>query len=132
MQERWNGVDEALSEFSRFLAHDFPKLELQHLYDFEMTDEEYQLSRKAKSAIYNLPGVYLFYDKSGSLLYIGKASWTFDKRVWKHPEIVDAKYIDVIPFDWATSSFCMALEYFLISKLRPNYNKHGRDYDYPE
>ncbi len=130
MSARWADVNAVVTEFRRYLSTDFPSLQVTPLYDFNWSQEEYKASREVSA--YNSPGVYLFYNESGELLYIGKASWTFDKRVWKHPEIVDARHIDVIAFDWPTSHFCLALEYFLIAKLNPRYNKQGREYGYIE
>src|ERR1700744_5995027 len=80
MQPRWKDVSEAINEFRRHLSADFPSFVVQHLYDFAWTPEQYKSSRKTSA--YNACGVYLVYDADGKLLYVGKASWTFDKRGW--------------------------------------------------
>ena len=124
--ERWRQVQAEIEEFRRFLYADFPPLEITAAYDFAWANgPEYKASRK--DGRYGRCGVYLFFEEGGTLLYVGKALWTFDKRIWTH-DIRDAKYIDLICFDDRHYPFALALEHFLICRLKPAWNTQGVSY----
>ncbi|MDB5328983.1 MAG: hypothetical protein JWP03_134 [Phycisphaerales bacterium] len=127
--DRWQSVKAQVEDFRRYLYADFPPLEIREGYDFAWHwGDDYKTSRKDKR--YGQPGVYLFFDEAGELLYVGKGIYTFDKRIWTH-QIQGARYIDLIPFDQKHAPFLLALEHFLICRLKPKANKQGIDYDVP-
>src|SRR4051812_10751319 len=72
-------------------------------------------------------GVYLLYDWDDSLQYVGVATYSFDKRMWRHDKHFESKGLDrgtieVICFEADTSFLAPALEYYLISRLKPSLN----------
>lgn len=126
--DRWKAVEAEIEDFRRYLAPTFPPIRITEGYDFRWSQEDYKRSRKDKS--YNCCGVYLFYDETGTLLYVGKAIYTFDKRIWTH-QIDGARYIDLICFDERHAPFALALEHFLISRLKPKWNTQAVGYEVP-
>ncbi len=121
--ERWRTVQERLEEFRRYLAPDFPCLEIKEGYDYEWSyGPEWKSACKTKR--FDPCGVYLIYDGAGTLLYVGKADW-FYKRMLKHEDVPDKRFIDLICFAEEHSPFVLALETFLIQKLTPPGNTNG-------
>ena len=81
--DRWQTVRAEIADFRRYLSDSFPPIDIRPAYDFDWGDgSQYKASRK--DGRYSCCGVYLFYDEAGTLLYVGKAMWTFDKRIWSH------------------------------------------------
>jgi hypothetical protein len=123
--DRWKRVNDALTEFRRDLAPSFPPLTIESLYDYSWSDEQYRQSRS--DGRYWKWGVYIFFDGPGDVLYVGQATYSFDKRVWTH-ERREATCIDVISFPETVWHFIPALELFLICKLKPKHNKVAMTY----
>ena len=124
--DRWQRVNALVDEFRRDLSPDFPSLDIASLYDYGWTAEQYRASRADKR--YWKWGVYLFFDAAGSVVYVGQATFSFDKRVWSH-DFPEAACIDVIPVPTRVWHFIPALEIFLICKLKPKYNKVAAAYN---
>lgn len=91
-----------------------------------------------KDAIKNLPelpGVYLFYDQAGSLVYVGKATSLKDRvrsyfRGQRTPRPIEEMIHEVVKIDWQeTESVLEAviLESIFIKKFQPKYNVLGKD-----
>lgn len=80
--DRWKTVETEIEDFRRYLAPSFPPIQITEGYDFRWSQDEYKRWRKERP--YQCCGVYLFYDSAGTLLHVGKALWTFDKRLWTH------------------------------------------------
>jgi hypothetical protein len=128
--KRWQKVQAQLEEFHRYLYPRFPRLEVKPLYVLPLVKEEKRLVQKTK--LHRSRGVYLLYDAAGQLLMVGSEIFQFQKRVEQHiPNVPDARYIDVIPFDDAHWPFLLALESFLIARLKPRNNIHFFGYTIP-
>jgi hypothetical protein len=127
--DRWKAVEVEIEDFRRYLAPNFPPIKITEGYDFRWSQDEYKRSRKERP--YQCCGVYLFYDDAGTLLYVGKAIYTFDKRIWTH-QIDGPRYIDLICFDERHAPFALALEHFLICRLKPKGNTQGIGYEVPK
>ena len=122
--ERWRSVQEKIAEFRRYLAPDFPPLEVQEGYDYEWGyGPEWDAARNAKR--YDPCGVYLIYNAAGTLLYVGKADW-FYKRMLTHDWLANKRFIDLICFPQEHAPFLLALEAFLIRSLNPPGNTRGK------
>ena len=67
-----------------------------------------------------LKGLYLIYDRSGRLIYVGKTHTRFSIRFYYHRKRMDCYWFDVIPLDNNLLIDC--LEPFLISQLQPPRN----------
>lgn len=112
--DRWQKVKAQLTDFQEYLYAGFPRLEIREGYDFAWGwGDRYKVSRKDQR--YNQASVYLFYSEAGELLYVGKATYAFDKRIWTH-QIEGTKFIDLIPFEQNHAPFLLALEHFLICR----------------
>jgi hypothetical protein len=127
--DRWGPIKVQIDHFRRYLATDFPTIDIVAGYDFTWSQDQYKESRKHSP--YQCCGVYLFFNGTAELLYVGKALWTFDKRIWTH-QIENARYIDFICFDDEHAPFALALEHFLICRLKPKFNSHGIGYEVPQ
>jgi hypothetical protein len=123
--DRWQHLNDAIAEFRRDLAPTFPSLTIESLYEHSWTHDQYRLSRTDKRFL--KWGVYIFFDALDNVLYVGQATFAFDKRVWSH-EIPDASHIDVVSFPESVWHFIPALELFLICKLKPKHNKIATTY----
>ena len=74
-------------------------------------------------------GVYMHFAEGATTpLYIGSASYSFEKRVEMHL-FNDARYIDVICFDGQHWPFQFALEAFLITRMKPRENRVFKVYN---
>jgi hypothetical protein len=121
-------VQEELNEFCRYLAPSFPKLQMRHAFDVDNLDSDWKDGLKCRA--WQESGVYLAFDIDGKLCYVGKATATFNKRI-KRP-IVDASTVEVIPFPDEYLFMADALESFLISRLQPPGNGHGKQKCFPQ
>ena len=105
-----------------------PKVDVQLAVDSAWAAEEYR-SRRPQGFPGRSRGVYLFFDQSDALIYVGKACWNFDKRIWGHYSSKKHwKWIDIIPFEDEWWFLIPALEAFLIARLHPRDNKEYRGY----
>jgi hypothetical protein len=126
--KRWRPIEAELGEFRRYLYDGFPPLKICEGYDSAW--ERGPLYKSAvKARRYYRAGVYLFFDVDGKLLYVGKGMW-FYGRIFRHA-IPGARYVDLIAFDEQHAPFLSALEHFLICRLKPHFNKNGREYEVP-
>ena len=131
MEERWRGrVWPVLAEFQTFLSDKVPPLEIVQAVDRTWSDDDYKRLRPDGFPS-RLRGVYLIFDPESVLQYVGLAMWSFDNRVWSHDEYVTRRWTDVIPFDDRRIFLAPALEFYMISQLKPPANKQYRDYDLP-
>jgi hypothetical protein len=83
-----------------------------------------------------LPGVYLFLNSTGNIIYIGKASKGLGQRIGngyigqggviKDPKISEASQLYTIALPMRLFFMAPALEEFLIDKLDPKGNTIGR------
>ena len=128
--ERWQPVIPVLREFDSALSKHVPPTSVLAASDGEWSDEEYERLRP-KGFPSNLRGVYLLFDSPGELLYVGLAMWCFDKRVWSHDSEMDRRWVDIIPFDDQHIFLAPALEFFLIARLSPPYNKTYKGHTIP-
>ena len=124
---RWEPVLEAIAVFRSYLAPNVPPFELIAANDKRWTDEEYGRLRPSGFPA-RLRGVYLIYDDAEALLYVGMATVCFDKRVWKHGHAA-RRYTDIIVFGDEHLFLAPALEYFLITQLRPPKNTAFRGHE---
>ena len=124
--ERWQAAFAAIEEFRSYLAASVPPIQILRAHEEGWTREEYKRKRPDGFPS-RLRGVYLIFDHHQRLVWVGKAMWNFDKRVWSHDSEVDRHYVDVIPFDEEHCFLAPALEFFLICKLAPPGNKEYRE-----
>ena len=123
---RWKHILPLLTEFQSHLAASVPKLEIKQAADRESSNEEYKT--KKPRGFPQTRGVYLLFDSSETLLYVGLATYTFDTRVWSHDGDLPRRYVDIIEFDPEHCFLAPALELFLISRLSPPHNKQHTDH----
>ena len=129
---RWTSICEHLRRFERdYCPAVMPPLTILNGSDRTWTDAEYQARRPAGFPD-NMRGVYLLFDPTETLLYVGVAMWSFDKRVWAHDEWGSRRYIDVIPFSDRWLPLALSLEFVLIQALHPPENTTYRNYGLPQ
>lgn len=128
--ERWQPVQRVIDRFHSLLAPHVPLRGIVTACDETWTDEDYKRLRP-KGFPGRLRGVYLIYDQASQLSYVGLAMFNFDKRVWSHDSLVCRHWVDIIPFEDEFICLAPALEFLLISSLRPPNNKSYRDYGDP-
>lgn len=129
-ESRWDSLRPCIADFHKHLSATCPPLVVIQATDKTWTDEEYKMMRPDGFPS-QLRGVYLLYDATGTLNYIGSTFVNFDKRVWTHEPRVPRRWIDIIPLSDDIYFLAPALELFLISKLHPPYNTDGRGYVVP-
>lgn len=130
---RWALVEKQLRDFRRYLYDGFQPLDIRPLHDLTIHRQRNraQYLAQRKSGLFSCCGVYLFFDATGSPrpLYIGSEVWAFDKRFLQHPDVLGARFIDVVCFDDCHWPFMLALEAFLIARLKPKHNKTFNGYN---
>lgn len=125
---RWAPIRPCLQRFVRdYCPAAMPPLTLLHGSDRTWTDDEYR-TRRPDGFPGRLRGVYLLFDTAETLLYVGVAMWSFDKRVWAHDEWSARRFIDVIPFADRWLPLALSLEFVLIQALHPPGNTTYRGY----
>ena len=129
-EARWKAILPVLEEFQSFLSAKVPKLRIVVANDRRWPQERYLQQRKP--GIFLEYGVYLIFDPSETLEYVGLAMNTFDDRIWSHDSYVDRQWTDVIPMSHAYYFLAPALEFFLIVRLRPRKNSQYRTYTLPD
>lgn len=119
---RWAPIEKVICEFQGLLAPTVPQFKIERGVDCA----ESCPTRKTASPPLQKYGVYLVFDDSESLRYIGstidrkliarclehRKSERFIKRFKFTP-----RWIDVIPLDWGWVFFAPSLELYLISKI---------------
>lgn len=113
---RWAPIEEAIHEFQAHLAQHVPQFKIENGVDCA---ESYP-GRKAASLPLTRKGVYLIFDDSESLVYIGVTIMRpLSERIRDHrtSKLFTPRWIDVIPFDWEWAFFAPSLEEFLLKKF---------------
>ncbi|MDB4793219.1 hypothetical protein OAG75_01105 [bacterium] len=129
-EERWAQISPHLEEFQHHLAPHLPKLHIELLNDRRWSDETFRLQRQ--TGAFNRYGVYIMFDCSENLEYVGVAMNRFDDRVWSHDSNVERMLTDVISIPHEYYFLGLALEFFLICRLQPPKNKVYKGYTIPE
>jgi hypothetical protein len=119
-EDRWKLIAPHLNGFQQHLAAHIPVLRIENATDRLLSDERYR--QQCKTGIFNQQGVYLIFDDREALQYVGVAMNTFHHRIWTHDAHMERRFIDVIPFPNEFCFLALALEYFLICRLRPPKN----------
>ena len=132
---RWQQLRAALVEFRSHLAPHVAPFKLTAANDSWWDNDEYKRLRPAGFPS-RMRGVYLMYDETGELMYVGVALVNYDKRVWSHDAKFEAheaerRWTDVIEFEPEYAFLALSLEYFLICRLRPKYNHAYSGYEVP-
>lgn len=87
------------------------------------------------SQLPDVPGIYLFYSRSGELIYVGKAT-SLKSRVGSYfrgkrtPRPIEEMIHEVVNLDWITTDSVLEaviLESIYIKKHQPKYNVIGKD-----
>lgn len=123
---RWSTIIPLLREFEGYLAEDAPRLALVHANDSRWSDEAYR-RRRAELKYGSKYGVYLLFEGTEQLRYVGLAMYSFDKRIWSHDGYISRQWTDIIPFEDTWYFLAPALEFFLISRLQPPDNRSYRN-----
>jgi hypothetical protein len=113
---RWAPIEEMICEFQGHLAPTVPQFKIEEGVDCA---DSYPSSKAASPAL-KKRGVYLIFDDSESLIYIGMAiERSLIERIRNHrtSKRFTPRWIDVIPFDWEWLFFAPSLELFLIDKF---------------
>jgi hypothetical protein len=116
-------IEAAIDEFRRCLRPDFPPLKIEHAFDVVNLEVGWKFG--VKRGAWQDRGVYLVFDDDAKLIYVGKATATFNKRIKRCAEMENAASVEIIPFPEPYEFLAHALEAFLIVRLRPIANKHG-------
>lgn len=113
---RWSLIEELIHEFQGHLARDVQQFKIETGVDCA----EYYPGRKAASWPLTRTGVYLIFDGSESLVYIGMTiKRQLIQRILEHrtSKQYTPRWIDVIPFDWEWAFLAPSLEEFLLKKF---------------
>lgn len=124
--QRWALILPLLEEFQRHLAQDIAPLEIEAANDIRWSNDRYL--QQCKTGIFRKYGVYLIFTADESLDYVGLAMNAFNDRIWSHDDHVDRCWTDLIAFPHEHYFLAPALEFFLISHLKPPKNKVYSDY----
>ena len=125
-ERRWEPIVPHLREFQRHLAAHIPELRIVPANDRRWSEERYR--EQCKNDIFEQYGVYLIFDANESLEYVGIAMNRFHDRIWSHDTAVDRTLTDVILISHEYYFLGLALEFFLIARLRPLKNATYRSY----
>lgn len=126
MSDSWDRVEGEIEQFRTFLHPNFPPLKIEHLFDGSSLRDDWRHARK--SGLLQMSGVYLIYGFDGNLIYIGKATARFEKRVKASFSecFPKADSVAVIAFPEGAVFLAYALEAFLISRLQVGGNTCGK------
>jgi hypothetical protein len=129
LPRRWASVNAVLAEFRKYLSSRVPPFQLIEACNRTWLDAEYRRLRPPGFPG-RLRGVYLIFDESETLQYVGLATTCFDKRVWTHDEHLPRRFTDIIAINDAYMFLAPSLEYFLVVRLKPCgnrvYTAHGQ------
>ena len=130
--KRWEQVGLKITDFRKVVCVDAPPFTIRAAYDYQWSKEQYKSVLKADRRFQD-SGVYLIFSANEELIYVGVAMYTFEKRIWRHPNLdeLGACFIDTISFDDPYKPLAIALEWFLITRLKPKGNKVAVGYDVP-
>ena len=124
---RWQPIIPVIAEFQSYLSTEVQSLKVIAATDRNWTETEYKKFRPSGFPS-RLRGVYLIFDPLGKLLYIGVSMFNYDSRVWTHDDDLKRRWIDIIPFEDRYAFLALSLEFFLITRLKPPFNKVYKDY----
>lgn len=110
-----------LDEFQSFLSTSTAPLSLELACDWQWTHAEY-VSKRPVGFPGKCGGVYLRLDSNGTLLYIGLATYCFDKRVWQQHQEWNDRWVFIVRIPESQMFLAPALEAFLIQKMNPPHN----------
>ncbi len=125
---RWRPIIPVIAEFQSYISTEVQPLKIIAATDRNWTETEYKRFRPSGFPS-RLRGVYLIFDPLGKLLYVGVAILSYDKRVWSHDNNLERRWIDIIPFEDKYVFFALSLEFLLITRLKPPFNKTYKDYN---
>ena len=125
---RWEPILPILTEFQQYLADYVPTLQIQAAVDRQWSDAEYR-ARRPDGFPSRLRGVYLIFGPDEQLLYVGLATYDFDSRVWSHDHELDRRWTDIVQLDDQFIFLAPALEFYLISRLKPPHNRVYRGHE---
>ena len=123
-------VEREIKEFRQLLNPDAPEFKIVYAVDKLWTDEEYQLRKPSRFEYQQ--GVYLIYSNDGELVYIGSALQGFYSRVFMHDDKINRRHIEIIVIEEDYMPIILALEFFLISRLKPIGNTEYKNYNVPQ
>lgn len=128
-ERRWEPVIPQILEFQHHLAPHIPQLRIEHANDRQWSTQKYR--EQCKTGIFDKYGVYLMFDDSEVLEYVGVAMNRFHDRIWSHDPFLKRRFTDVIAIPHEFYFLGIALEFFLICRLHPPMNTIYRGYTIP-
>jgi hypothetical protein len=125
---RWEPILPVLNEFQKQFCHPaMPPLHLLVGSDKAWPAKDYEI-RKPNGFPHLLRGVYLLFDQTERLQYVGAAVSDFNSRVWGHDQHFERRCIDVVPLMPPWHVLTLSLEFYLIQRLDPPQNTTYRGY----
>jgi hypothetical protein len=112
IEDRWYEIQEVLDEFHSLLSKRVPRLRIERQVD--VLEWEHQ------------NGVYLLFDSSEQLLYVGLTLDRFISRIKRHQVSLEYSYADFIVFPNEFGFLAPALEVLLNQRLVPKLSGHGK------
>ena len=108
----WRPIIPVIAEFQSYLSTEVQPLKIVAANDRNWTDAEYKRFRPSGFPS-RLRGVYLIFDSSEKLLYVGVAMFNYDNRVWTHDNNLERRWTDIISFEDKYVFFCFVSGVFL-------------------
>lgn len=117
-------VQREVRKFWQYLSPKVPPAKIELALRMATVKDDWK--KGVTSGAWQRSGVYFIHDSKGHLLYVGKATATYNKRVQRRQiGISEAAATFIIPFEDQHLFLAHALEAFLIARLRPPHNKLG-------